>query len=79
MSQFEYEITKHPAEQFKHLVYFCTDEGECNLDELPSDQIQFLGDLLNERGSAGWELVQLFFGNDGVVAFWKRPNLVSPD
>jgi hypothetical protein len=73
MNQFEYEITKHAADEFTHLVYFCTDEGECNLTELPSDQLQCLGDLLNEKGAEGWELVQLSFGNDGVVAFWKRP------
>ena len=65
MARFEYEITKYPADEFTHLVYFCTDQGQCNLDQLPSDQ-------LNERGSEGWELVQIFFGEGGVVAFWKR-------
>jgi len=28
--------------------------------------------ILNGRGSEGWELIQIFFGEDGVVAFWKR-------
>jgi hypothetical protein len=29
-------------------------------------------DLLNERGGEGWELIQLLFGKDGVMACWKR-------
>jgi hypothetical protein len=72
MGQFEYEITKHPADEFTHLVYFCTNEGECNFDQLPLNQTEVLEKILNERGAQGWELVQIFFGKDGVVAFWKR-------
>ena len=73
MTKFVYEVTKHPADRFKNLVYFCTEKGECTYDELPSDQIKILKDLLNETGSQGWELVQVLFGDDGVVAIWKRP------
>lgn len=73
MTQFEYEITKHPADEFTHLVYFCTNEGECNVEQLPLDQTEVLEKILNERGAQSWELVQVFFGKDGVVAFWKRP------
>jgi len=72
MKQFEYEITKHPSDDFTHLVYFCNDEGECNLDQVPSDQTNILAGLLNERGAEGWELVQMFFGKDGIVIIWKR-------
>lgn len=72
MKSYEYEITKHPAGEFQRLVYFCTTEGECNYDQLPLDQMRILGDILSERGLKGWELVQLFFGNGGIVAFWKR-------
>jgi hypothetical protein len=72
VKRYEYNITKHPADEFKQLVYFCTDHGKCNLEGLPSDQLTTLGDLLNEKGEQGWELVQVFLGRDGVVAFWKR-------
>ncbi len=72
MKQFEYEITKHPADNFSHLVYFCNVEGECNIDQVPSDQTNMLVDILNERGAEGWELVQTLFGKDGLVIFWKR-------
>ena len=72
MRKFEYEITKHPAGEFKHLVYFCSDNGECNIDQLPADQLTIMKDILNDRGSQGWELVQVSFGEDGLIAFWKK-------
>jgi len=72
MTCFEYEITKHSAEEFYKLVYFCSDQGECQIEDLPSDQLKVLRDILNERGGAGWELTQILVGKDGVVAFWKR-------
>ncbi|MFC1495611.1 hypothetical protein ACFL6W_10045 [Thermodesulfobacteriota bacterium] len=72
MKNFEYRITKHPSNNFKKVGFFCTDQGECNLDQLPSDQLSVLENILNENGVQGWELVQLSFGSDGVVAFWKK-------
>ena len=72
MKKFEYEITKYPADEFTQLVYFCTNEGECDFDKLPSNQTEVLEKILNERGLLSWELVQIFFGKDGIVAFWKR-------
>ena len=71
MSGFKYEITKHPAEDFSQLVYFCTEQGECKVNDLPPDQVEVFRDALNERGGQGWELVQLIFGKDGIVAVWK--------
>jgi hypothetical protein len=72
MKKFEYHITTHPAHEFNQLVYFCSEHGECKYDELPPDQIERLGNILNEKGSQGWELVQLSFGKGGVIGFWKR-------
>jgi len=72
MKRFEYEITRHPADRFNQVVYFCSEAGECSLNEVPGDQIEILGDIMNERGIQGWDLVQIFFGKDGVMAFWKR-------
>jgi hypothetical protein len=72
MKKFEYKITKHPSGEFQKLAYFCSDTGECKMDQLPAAQVEFLKEILNEIGSKGWELIQLSFGNDGVVAFWKR-------
>lgn len=75
MTQFEYEITRHPADEIRDLVYFCSEGGDCHIDQLPSDQMINLGNILNEKGSSGWELVQLVFREGGAVAFWKRPVL----
>ncbi len=72
MKKFEYRITKHPAESFVQLVYFCSAEGKCQLEQVPKDQVQVLEHILNENGSEGWELIQAFFGEGGIVAFWKR-------
>jgi hypothetical protein len=54
------------------LVYFCSEQGACELKDVPSDQTAALGKMFNERGAEGWELVQVFFGQDGMVALWKR-------
>jgi hypothetical protein len=72
MKKFEYEITKHPAEDFNQLVYFCSETGECSLDQVPDHQTGLLEKILNNRGNEGWELVQMSFGENGMVAFWKR-------
>jgi hypothetical protein len=40
--------------------------------EVPGVQPSILKSVLNERGEQGWELVQLSFGKDGIMAFWKR-------
>jgi len=73
MKEFEYKITTHPAEEFRHITYFCTAEGQCALSDVPEEQIQTLSSLLNARGKQGWELIQISFGKDGLIAFWKRP------
>jgi len=72
MEKFVYEITKYPAETFKQLVFFCSEKGQYTIDQVPNDQAKVLKDLLNEKGAQGWELVQLYFGDDGAIAFWQR-------
>ena len=72
MKQFEYEITQHPADSFRQVVYFCTETGECTLDQVPRGQTKVLTEILNDGGKQGWELVQVSFGKDGAMAFWKR-------
>ena len=72
MKKFEYSITKHPSSDFEKVGFFCSDQGECGLDQLPSDELSVLEKILNENGIEGWELVQISFGSDGVLAFWKK-------
>ncbi|MGA1824779.1 MAG: hypothetical protein ACMUIP_08950 [bacterium] len=79
MYQYEYDITMYPASEFKKFAFFCSEKGECNLDELEVDKNYILGDLLNERGKERWELVQLVFGKDVLACFWKRIIMNTPD
>ena len=72
MTRFEYEITKHPADTFDKVVYFCSEAGQCGLDEVSHDETRTLVSILNEHGQNGWELIQVSFGQDGFMAFWKR-------
>jgi hypothetical protein len=72
MNFFEYRVTLHPVEAFKHIILFCSREGSCNAEAVPSEQISKMESLLNEGGQEGWELVQASFAKDGVLIFWKR-------
>jgi hypothetical protein len=71
MKRFTYEVTLYPAERFRQVVYFCTNQGQCGEGE-GSDQMNALGELLNERGAEGWELVHVAVGGGGLLAFWKK-------
>lgn len=70
--RFVYEVTAYPSEQFVRVGYFCTEQGECGLDQLPQEQVKAFEDILNQRGTQGWELVQALFGSNGVLTIWKR-------
>ena len=72
MKKYKYEITKHPSDLFSDLVFFCSENGECSLNQVPHDQAAQVKEILNERGSAGWELITISFGKDGMIGFWKR-------
>ncbi|MCE5332971.1 MAG: hypothetical protein LLG06_00120 [Desulfobacteraceae bacterium] len=76
MVSYEYRVSVHPADSFRDMVYFCSNEGSCTAELIPSDQVRRMEVLLNEGGQRGWELVQASFGKDGVLVFWKRQ--VSP-
>ena len=72
MERFEYEITQHSSKTVDKVIYFCSKSGQCGIDEVSKDQTRILTDILSNRGSKGWELVQIAFGKDGVMVFWKR-------
>lgn len=72
MQRFEYDVTRHSADTFHELTFYCSEKGECALDTVPQEQTDILKGLLNQRGWDGWELVQLAFGDNGLIAFWKR-------
>lgn len=72
MNSFEYRVTLHPADAFREMILFCSQEGSCNAEVVTSEQIRKMESLLNEGGLQGWELVQASFGKEGLLVFWKR-------
>ena len=47
-------------------------QGTCEVHDIGVEQMENLSSLFNEMGEEGWELVQLFFHQSGIVSFWKR-------
>jgi hypothetical protein len=72
MRRFEYKITKHSADTFDKIIFFCSKSGQCGIDEVSKDQTRILTDILNDQGLEGWALVQISFGQDGAIIYWKR-------
>jgi hypothetical protein len=72
MERFEYKITKHLSDTFDKIIYFCSKAGTCSIDEVSKHQTRILADILNNQGREGWELVQISFGKDGAMVYWKR-------
>jgi hypothetical protein len=42
MKRFEYKITKHSADTFDKIIYFCSKSGQCGIDEVSRDQTRIL-------------------------------------
>jgi hypothetical protein len=42
------------------------------MESIPVNQMEKMQEILNEGGKEGWELIQVAFGKDGFVIFWKR-------
>lgn len=72
MKKYEYRITAHSAQEFQQVVVFCNEEGACSLSDIPMNQLATLTGILNKEGGEGWELVNIGFGKEGILAFWKR-------
>ena len=72
MAAFEYDITTHSSEKLRQVVYLCNAQGTCDLGGIEQQQIEAFRSLLNERGAAGWEAVQVIGGRDGIAVIWKR-------
>ena len=77
MDRFEYEITRHSMGKAPSVVYFCNETGDCGLDDVKPAHTAAITGILNEKGKQGWALVQVMFGKDGIVAFWKR-RIIKP-
>jgi len=72
MTRFEYKITAYSAKDFHEVIYFCSPEGQCDVEGIPVGQIEKIQAILNKQGLEGWELAHVALGKDGIVVFWKR-------
>lgn len=75
MKNWEYDISFHIIEDEnfpKDQVIACDTEGHCFFNDVMKPHLDFFKNLLNERGSEGWELVQLGYHRGSLVCFWKR-------
>ena len=72
MKEFEYEITQHTSNEFQTLAFICSNSGECSQEQITGGELEILTEKLNSRGKQGWELIQVSFREQMVVAFWKR-------
>ena len=85
MTRWHYRITTHTAsdilkqasglEQAEDVppTIFCDDQGACYFDAAPNPLTDAIQALLDQVGQEGWELVQIAFRPQEMVAFWKQP------
>jgi hypothetical protein len=72
MKRFEYEVSAHQLPRENRMRVFCSEKGECSVQEVPASDSDVVIEALNQRGDKGWELVEILFGRDGFICFWKR-------
>ena len=72
MKEFEYEITQQSSAEFQSLAFVCSNSGVCRQEQVPGGELEILTEIMNSRGKQGWELIQVSFREQRVVAFWKR-------
>ena len=72
MKTYQYQVSIEDGSRFKDMVYFCTNTGECKAEQLPADSKSRFQEWLNQKGEEGWELVQVYFSSEGLVAIWKK-------
>lgn len=82
MSRWRYRITVHSVQEIlsgltetapASPMVFCDDKGVCTFDSTPNPLLQAMEQVLNRTGEEGWELLQVSFRPEHMVAFWKRP------
>lgn len=83
MRRWNYRVTVHSAgEILAQLaepvgetppVVFCDDAGACYFDSGPNAYTRAIEAVLNQVGDGTWELIQITFRPDQMIAFWKQP------
>lgn len=75
---FEYSFEFYPLEVFKSAisgeprqVFVCLMDGQCKVEEHYPEFAKLI-EFFNSRGENGYELVQIFIQERGVLALYKR-------
>jgi hypothetical protein len=76
MIQWEYQITIHdlPESKAEHreAPIECDQDGLCFVHDAIQGGIDWLEDVLCEKGKKGWELVQSGYHHRQLLCIWKR-------
>ena len=86
MTRWEYDITTYSVSEILSIRdrlglsgreegarrIFCDSEGQCFFDDMPNPEMEAIKNLLDTRGSEGWELVQVVFHKEELICMWKR-------
>ena len=72
MRRFEYHVSAHQLSRENRVKIFCSEKGECSVQEVAASDSDSVVQVLNQKGEEGWELVDILFGKDGFICFWKK-------
>ena len=76
MLQWEYQITIHELPELKAekatQTIKCDQSGLCFVHDAFHGGLEWLEDLLREKGKEGWELVQCGYHQRELLCIWKK-------
>ena len=76
MTQWEYQVTIHelpePKPGKQGTAIACDQDGLCFVHDAFQGGIDWLENLLRERGKEGWELVQSGYHLRELLCIWKK-------
>jgi hypothetical protein len=76
MTQWVYQITIHelpePEAERSEVAIQCDQMGVCFVHDASQAGIDWLEDLLCEKGKKGWELVQSGYHHRQLLCIWKK-------
>ncbi len=80
MKKWEYDISFHSIQELdisnlefpSSQTIACDTEGHCFFSDVIRPNMDIFKELLNSRGSEGWELVQIGYHKGSLICFWKR-------
>ena len=75
MPLWDYQVTLHELPEPRceeGNIIECDQVGQCFIHDTCRGGIEWLEDLLSQKGMEGWELVQSGYHNRQLLCIWKR-------